>query len=95
MRASRVLLPRLLQGCPGNSKPSRLVVPAKAGTHTALPQNRPLRRTHVAGGTGPRFRGDDKEIPSLDSGTQMPDPRESAFCLKVADFAPDSPAAWG
>ena len=49
--------PRL---CGENSELSQFVVPAKAGTHAAPPQNGPWQQSHVAGDMGPRFRGDDK-----------------------------------
>ena len=72
------VVPAKAQGCPGKLEISQLVVPAKAGTHTALPQNEPLLHAHVTGGMGPRFRGDDKESLSLDAGEEMLDAGKSA-----------------
>jgi hypothetical protein len=50
----------------GFASPIRMIFPgqpcAKAGTHTARPQNGLLLRPHVAGEMGSRFRGDDKKF---------------------------------
>ncbi len=98
--------PRKRRAVRGNSQvPQALSSPTKAGTHTALPQNGPSRRAHVAAATqercrrsalaerlGPRFRGDDKEILSLGAGIQMLDTSKSAPCSKVPWLSADSPA---
>jgi hypothetical protein len=84
--------PRRRRTVRGNATISKFVVPAKAGTHAAVPRNASSRLTHVGGGMGPRFRGDDKENPSLYTGQKTSDPAKSTLCVERQCVSPDSHA---